>query len=351
MPKILVTGATGFIGRHLVRRLVKQGQQVQCMVRKSSNRQHLPESDVEFVISDFTDAASLGQAVRGCDTVYHLAGQTSGSRATLNLMNARGCQKLSAACAQQTTPPTLVIVSSLAAAGTSPINHMRTAETPAIPVSNYGRSKRAGELAALQYASRVPTSIVRPGIVFGPENTEVFPIFQSISQLHLHAVPGFSSRRVSLIHSEDLIDLLLLTARHGKRIQQSQDGDSSATHNGIYFAADPQQPSLHQLGRMVGKAVNAGPLLILPIAEPIAWLVAGCAELASHVLGISQSFNTDKMREAFAGNWINSMEREMHELGFRPKQTLQVRLDQTADWYRQHGWLPSSPEHSVGPSS
>ena len=69
MSKILVTGATGFIGRHLIRRLVKQGQQVQCVVRKSSNRQHLPESDIEFVVSDFTDAASLGQAVRGCDTV------------------------------------------------------------------------------------------------------------------------------------------------------------------------------------------------------------------------------------------------------------------------------------------
>lgn len=344
MSRRLVTGATGFIGGHLVASLTAQGHAVRCLVRRSSDTTHLPAAGVELIVGDVSDAGAVQRAVQGCDIVYHLAGKTSARhRAELYRVNEGGCEQVARACAAQKTPPLLILVSSLAAAGPCPPHRLITERDPARPVSAYGRSKYAGECATWSWADRMPLSIVRPAIVFGPRNRDMLPIFQVIQRLGVHAVPGMTPRRVSLIHQQDLLEILDRVVRVGQRVKPQQPASAAVEPSedaaGIYFAAAPEQPTYAELGRMIARALDRSPLLVLPLPEPLIWLIAAGNQCVTHLRGRSDSLNLDKIREAVAGDWISSTDRVRDELGFQPPCSLQQRLNETARWYRTHGWV------------
>ena len=143
MVRVLVTGATGFIGSNLTAHLVERGDEVTCLVGGSSRREPLERLGVRFAVGDVRDAAAVRAAVRGADVVYHLAGIITAFRpAEMMEVNAEAFRNVAAGCADCETPPTLVAVSSLAAVGPSPPDRARTESDPPAPVSHYGRAKR-----------------------------------------------------------------------------------------------------------------------------------------------------------------------------------------------------------------
>jgi nucleoside-diphosphate-sugar epimerase len=318
-------------------------------MRATSRRDHLPVDLLEIVTAPLEDPDALQHAVRGCDAVYHLAGRTSAlTTPELYRTNGWGSYLLAKACAEATTPPRLVVVSSLAAAGTSISGRLRTERDPSTPVSEYGRSKRAGELAATAWARNLGVSIVRPGIVFGQRNEEMLPMFRSIARFHIHAVPGYQPRRVGLIHHEDLIEILLRVERQGEvvsaDVQRRQAGSveelpGTDGGEGYYVAVMPEFPTYAQLGRMIAQAMGTSRMLVMPISEPVAWLAAASNQYLNRARGRSDSFNLDKIREAFAGDWVGCTQKLQQQLGFQPPRSLQQRLDETAEWYRANGWL------------
>jgi nucleoside-diphosphate-sugar epimerase len=166
--KALVTGASGFIGSHLLPLLVAQGVNIRAMVQPGQEVSSLERLGVEIVTGDVRDLASLAAAVDGVDAVFHLAGLlTAHSRRRLLEINEQGTNNVARVCAERTTPPVMLLVSSLAAVGPAMNGEPRTELDPPRPISNYGRSKRAGELAARRWADRIPLTIIRPPMVFG----------------------------------------------------------------------------------------------------------------------------------------------------------------------------------------
>lgn len=335
MGKVLVTGSTGFIGRHLVEALVRRGDRVRCVVRPSSDLAPLSPFEVEVVRSGLDDQSALRQALQGVETVYHLAAMTSARRtAELYRVNGEGTARLAEACAACQPPPTLVYVSSVAAAGPVGRGRVRVEEDIPAPVSHYGLSKRAGELAAEQYSKSVPVTVVRPGIVFGPGNRELLPIFQSVSTIRIHVSPTFDPPPLSLIHVTDLIELLLRAQSHGSRVVAA-----SRSAEGYYFAVAPEYPNYLQLGRLVARALNIQRVVLLPIANPLPWLIAAMTQGANFAFSRHGTFNVDKMRDAFVGSWACSADRAERELGFRVRTPLVERLRETGQWYRQQRLL------------
>jgi dihydroflavonol-4-reductase len=240
MAKVLVTGASGFIGTHLVAALAAQGDAVTCLVRKTSKADHLQTLGARLLLGDVTDSDSLLTAVAGHQVVYHLAGRTLAlkDREFYNV-NRRGVAHVAKACAGQETPPVLVYVSSLAAAGPAIDGRPRVESDPTEPVSHYGRSKRGGEHAAESYAHRVPVTVVRPPIVLGEGDRLGLPLFRSAIRFGVHLAPGLKPQRFSLIHADDLVHLLILAAERGKRLPPlGQRGESAG--QGYYFAACEQ---------------------------------------------------------------------------------------------------------------
>lgn len=339
MSKILVTGASGFIGCHLVPALVRRGHEVTCLARKQSNFDRLAGFDFRRAEGDVCNIDSLRRAVAGHDAVFHLAGLIKATHAKQYFdVNCNGMGNVAAACAAVATPPVLLIASSLAAMGPSTRHRPRVESDPPAPVSQYGRSKLAGEQEARKWAAAVPISILRPPIVFGDGDPGTLEIFRPIARLGLHVVPRVVTQRVSAIHAADVAAAMVLASEHGRRLL-SDPTDGTAAAQGCYFLAAERDVTLHELGRMIGAALGRRRTLVLPMSLPGVWVFGLCTEALGRLRGRPRPFNLDKAREALAGSWTCSAAAAARDFQFSVAKPLEARLGQTADWYREHGWL------------
>jgi nucleoside-diphosphate-sugar epimerase len=334
---VLVTGASGFIGQHLVRRLIERGDRVSCLVRATSRIDELRSSGARLIVGDATDRAGIERALAEsrAGVVFHLAGLLKAVRtADFARVNAGGVESVAAACAGRAGRPLLIVVSSLAAAGPCAGDQpLMEGDSPA-PVSAYGRSKLAGELAAARHAGEMAITIVRPPIVFGPGDRGVLEMFRPIAHSGLHVVPGSKERRVSLIHVADLVALLLLAAGKGERLRPG-----GAPGQGIYFVAADHDPTYDELGQAIARAMGKKRATVVHVPGPLVRLVGLCGDSLGRVRQRPGWVNSDKMVEALAGSWMCSSAKARTRLGWSPAATLAVRLRETAQWYRQAGWL------------
>lgn len=336
MPTALVTGASGFIGPRLVTRLQKAGREVVCLVRGSSKTDRLAPLGVRLVVGDVTDAASLPAALEGIDEVYHLAGRLHASRLEDYLaVNETGAVNLAQACAERETPPVLVNVSSLAAAGPSPVGKPHAEGDPWRPISMYGKSKLAAERALAPFADRVPITTVRPPVVFGPGDRDGFLMVQGIRRTRIHPVPNRSGLPLSLIHADDLCEAIALAGQRGERMMPGQ-ADNDPT--GLYYAADPTPSTWADAGRMAAAGLGVRVFVLKTRKWPFLLPALG-GDLIGKLTGKPSIFGMDKLREASATGWVCSVDKAVRELGFACAASLGERYAQTAQWYRNAGWL------------
>jgi nucleoside-diphosphate-sugar epimerase len=142
-----------------------------------------------------------------------------------------------------------------------------------------------------------------------------------------------------LIHHRDLIEILVRVASQGTRIGAAPRNGSLRSSAGYYFAGDPRPVTYEQLGRLIAEGLGRSHPLMFYFAEPLLWLAAAGNELAAQWRGRPNTFNTDKIREATAGDWASSPHALQHELNFTPACSLAERFRETAHWYLDHGWL------------
>jgi dihydroflavonol-4-reductase len=323
--RILVTGASGFIGGHLVAELARRREHVSCLVRAPSRAGRLTGLPVDLVHGDLDDLASLRRAVEGATQVYHLGGATKALRAIdYYRTNAAGTARLLAACAGARVPPLrVVLVSSLAACGPSPIGRALTEEDPPRPVTPYGRSKLVAETVARMYADRFPLTVVRPPIVYGPADREAVALFRLVN-LGVRPVPG--DGQLSLIHIDDLVAGLLLA------------GQDQVPSGRTYFLAGLEQPTFDELGRLVAAALGRRTVGVR-VPYPVTQLSALMAELLARLRGRPSVFDRAKASEVHQSGWRCRADRAHEELGFSPRVDLAVGLRETVSWYRTRGWL------------
>ena len=242
----------------------------------------------KLITGDVTDAATLPSAIANVDVVYHLAGLTKANRLSDYLRtNEQGVRNLVEICARLTTPPVVVLVSSLAAAGPMPQrNRWRTESDPPAPVSHYGISKLAGERAAEAFADRVPITIIRPPMVLGPGDVTGFALFQSIHRMRSYLVLGLP-RRASIVHVADLNTALIAAAQHGERLP-ARDATSAETECpgcGRYYVAADEHPTFSELSRMVARSVNRPYALPIQLPLVMIWPAVMPGEIAGRITG------------------------------------------------------------------
>ncbi len=320
---VLVTGATGFIGSHLVERLVALGARVRCLVRRTSRTSVLPDG-VTLALGDLRTGEGLRDAVRGAVLVFHLAGVTKAiSRADYEQGNAAATRHLVEALGESCRR--LVHVSSLAAVGPSRDGSPVSEGAEPRPVSCYGRSKLEAERAIRESAWAGRAVIVRPPVVFGPRDTDVLEIFRMVAR-GWALVVGDPTARFSLIYVEDLVEGLLEAAAAEKAAGRT------------YFMADPTPASWPQFVQLAGQILGRRPRL-LRVPGPAAWIAALGWEAAARLRGKPSIISRDKVAEARAGEWICDVARARAELGFQARTPLPEALARTLAWYRQAGLL------------
>ena len=222
------------------------------------------------------------------------------------------------------------------AAGPAPRDGVRDEADASGPVSAYGRSKLAGDGELAARARRLPITIVRPGVVFGPHDANVAAMFQSIQWTRLHAMMGFRSPRLSLVHVADLVGLALEAAARGTRLVA---GAEAAAGAGIYHACDDREfPTHAELGRKMARALGTF-AIVLPLPLTVAVPTAFAIETYWNLRGQPSIVSPDKIREAIAPSWAASAARARRDLDFAPAASLDERLAETARWLRENGRL------------
>jgi nucleoside-diphosphate-sugar epimerase len=324
---VLVTGANGFVGSHLVEALLARGHHVRCMVRSTSDLSYIRHLPVEMVHGDVCDADCLHQACQGIDILCHCAALTRAvDEATFLQVNTEGTRALARAAVEAAPDLTrFLYVSSQTASGPSRgEDDLLDESRPPQPITWYGRSKWEAEQALLSMQGDLPLTIVRPGVIFGPRDRDVFTYFDLVNR-HLQLKLGKDERKITLIYIRDLIHLLLLALENEAAIGQTYFGCGQALSYDDFSAA---------ISRALGKKAVR---ITLPVAvtTPIA-LVAGIQE---RLTGRPALLNGQRVKDMRQRYWLCSGEKARRELGFETQTDLYTAVRETAEWYRENGWL------------
>jgi nucleoside-diphosphate-sugar epimerase len=323
--RALVTGANGFLGAWLVRRLRAEGHSVRALVRPGSEPGPLAGLDVELARGDVTDAAGLPEAVRDRDVIFHLAGiRRAPRREDFFRVNAEGTRLLLEACAAHAPGlARFVLCGSLASVGPSAVP--RREEEPFAPREWYGESKAESERLTLSFADRLPVTVARPTRITGPGDKENLLFFRLASR-GIHLAFGRQERPLSWVDVEDCARAMVLLAERPEAVGQA------------FFVASPDLTSIEGLQREVARAlgrrtrtVNIPPAALRGIAS--------LADVASRLLGRHLPINRKLVEQVLAPGWVCDPGKARRVLGFETRVTLRDSLDRSAAWYREVGWI------------
>lgn len=331
MKRALVTGASGFVGVHLVRYLLELHWNVTCVVRDASRVPTDIRSRAKIVQADICESEQYAFALQGLDCVFHLAAVTHSLNSRgMDRVNVAGSLALLDAAAALDRAPVVVFVSSLAASGPSPSGNPCNESTIPSPVSAYGRSKLAAEQAARSMADRVPITIVRPGVIFGSGSNGTWHLLAPIVKFGIHLVPGWNTRRLSMTHVRDFVHLLTLCYANGERLPHDK---SSPISVGVYCVGTDEQPTYVEVGKLMGDAVGRGRPINFRIPNWTLRIFGLLADSANLMQGKSRLLGTDKVRELVGSNWTCDVSKIQQQLKFAPNRSLAERWRETAASY------------------
>ncbi len=325
--KALVTGATGFIGSHLVDALLQRGDQVRCLIRNPSDLKWLEGLPIEVAQGDCNDKGSLGGAVKGMDQIFHLAGVTKAiDEKTYFEVNAYGTENLVHACLEHNPQlKKFIYLSSQAAAGPCQNGGQKKETDQCKPVSAYGRSKRMGEDLILAHAHELPLLILRSSAVYGPRDRDIYTFFKLISK---RIKPCFYSQgqRLSLCYVEDIVQAILLAALADKGVGE------------IFFLSDGQDYRMEEVSHVFASSMGVNPICIR-VPE---WMILGVASLSEYFSKLSGKpalLNRGKVEEMVQKNWVCDITKAKTVLGFKPQVSLEEGARLTFEWYKKVNWL------------
>jgi nucleoside-diphosphate-sugar epimerase len=327
--KVLITGASGFIGFHLIEAALQRGLAVCAAIRPGSVIDQLKPFDIEYCELDYTNEALLVKqlAASGCKYIIHAAGATrAGSQQAYNTINAEYTFTLARAASKIPGNPItrFVFVSSLAAVG--PLNDRNTVITEEVspaPVTAYGRSKLLAE-QKLRALPQLPLVVLRPTAVYGARERDILIMLRSINR-GIEAYIGRGDQQLSFIYVKDLASVTI-------------DALFARASNMTFNISDGGNYDQYELARLCKWILHKNTLrLHLPHG-----MVKGLAFTLEKLYawrGKTPVLNREKLQELTAVNWLCSIEKAKMHLGFRPQYSLEHGLRETLQWYSEHKWL------------
>jgi len=326
--KVLVTGGTGFAGSHLVSRLVKKGESVRVLVRKSSDTDYLKKLSVELCIGDVIDKKSVRAAVKGVDLVYHIAALFRQARFPDEVfwqVNVEGTQNMLEASYEEGVKR-FVHCSTVGVLG-------HTADPPADetypynPGDVYQRSKCEGEKIALKFFQdkKFPVVVARPAAIYGPGDMRLLRLFKYVSSGRI-IILGDGKPFYHLVYVEDLVTGFELCAQKENALGK------------VYILGGNEYLALNDLVDLIAKVLGISLSKIHLPVFPFKALSALCEKVCIP-LGIEPPLHRRRV-DFFTKSRAFNISKAKKELGYKPEFDLETGLRLTAEWYREKGFLP-----------
>jgi len=332
--KVLITGANGFIGSHLIPLLQSEGYDVYGLTRKSSSQKNIEGLNLKIRIGDLTDLESLKNPVKDMDFIIHLAGVVAAkSKEDFFRNNVDGTINL--AKAVESANPTLsrfVFVSSLAACGPSTSIKAIDEIDNQKPVSFYGESKKTAEKFLLEFKDKFPITIVRPPIVYGPKDKGVFVFVQSVAKGVVPKMNGFNRNQekyYSIVFVKDLcLGVLKMIQPEGVALSSGES----------FFISNFNYVTYKEIITTVSSLLNKKPVWI-PVPRAAMHVLAKSMGLLSLVTRRSYPFNPDKLNEILPDYWTCNPQKAKNILGFETKTDFFTGMKETVEWYKKNKWI------------
>lgn len=333
--RILITGASGFIGSFLTEKALESGYETYAGVRKGSSREYLQDERIRFVDLHFSDSEKLtAQLKQMADTegrfdyIVHNTGVTKAvDPEAFERVNFRFTANfIDALIAANAVPEKFVLMSSLSVMGPGDeqfYSAIRMHDAPR-PNTAYGRSKLRAE-EYLHAQKDFPYLILRPSGVYGPREKDYLMMIKTVkSGLDISA--GLREQRLTFVYVRDLAEAVFLA------LQSPVNGKS-------YFVTDGHSYTDKEYTALLRKLLGKKVVLRLKIPLPIVKLISIAAEEISKITKQASTLNRDKFRIMQQRNWLCEVEPLQNELGFSPAYDLRKGLEESIRWYREHRWI------------
>ena len=339
MEKILITGASGFIGSFIVEEALRRGFDTWAAMRRSSKKDFLTDPRINFIELDLSSKEKLTEQLRGqeFDYVVHAAGVTKClDPQDFYRINTEGTKNLVRALLALKMPlKRFVYISSLSIFGAirekQPYEEIRETDTPK-PNTHYGRSKLEAEQWLDSLNTQLPTSstrfpyvVLRPTGVYGPRERDYFLMAQSIKQ-HTDFAVGYRRQDITFVYVQDVVQAVFLACERGKTGRK-------------YFLSDGQVYQSSTFSDLIRREL--GNPWWIRVKAPI-WLlrvITFFGDKVGHLTGKITALNNDKYHILRQRNWRCDIQPAIDELGYKPQYTLEQGVPITIRWYKDNGWL------------
>ena len=330
--KILITGASGFIGSFIVEEALKRGFETWAAVRKSSSKAYLQDERINFIELNLSSKEQLVEQLKGkgFDYVVHAAGVTKClNKQDFSRINTLGTENLVDALIEVGMPlKRLVFISSLSIFGAikeqQPYEEIRETDSPQ-PNTAYGKSKLEAEKYLESLGTRVPYIILRPTGVYGPREKDYFIMAKSIKG-HSDFAVGYKRQDITFVYVQDVVQAVFLA------LEKGENGRKYFLSDGLVYQSTTFSDLIHEeLGRPWWIRITA-PVWVLRI-------VTFFGEYVGRMTGKVTALNNDKYNILKQRNWRCDIQPAIDELGYQPKYDLKQGVKETIKWYKDNGWL------------
>ncbi|MDF1696463.1 MAG: NAD(P)-dependent oxidoreductase [Saprospiraceae bacterium] len=328
--KVLITGASGFVGGFLVEEALNRDLDVYAAVRPTGNKEYLTDPRIKFLNLDFENVQNLAEVFNShqFDYLIHNAGlKKSPRKEDYFKVNAEYLNNIIHALqSTDTSLKKITFVSSLAAYG--PAEYTETGivmeDSTPHPVTNYGRSKLKGE-HYLQSQDSLPYVIIRPTAVYGPREKDLFTMYQFLNK-RLDISVGLEDQKLTFIYVKDLVRVIL---------------DSTLAHkkNVAYFATDLEVHTSSSYNKAILKALGNKLALKLKLPITVMKVLGFASEKLGSLFGQYPALNVEKVNELEANSWICDTTALVKDLNYKPQYDLERGLAESIAWYKEKNWL------------
>jgi nucleoside-diphosphate-sugar epimerase len=326
--KVLISGASGFVGFHLIEAALANNLDVYAAVRKSSDIKHLASYNIKYTYPDFTNVEKLSAELNenGYDFIIHAAGTTKAkNQEEYNRVNAVYTVNLAKAAELCNAGlKKMVFISSLAALG--PLTHpdqLITESTSPAPVTAYGKSKLLAEQQLKDI--NIPLIVLRPTAVYGSRDKDIFIILKTFSK-GFEPYIGRKSQQLSFVYAKDLASI---------SVKALFANDAA---NDVYNITDGNCYTRYEMADITKNVLTRKTLKFhLPLT-----VVKGLAILLERTYGMfdkTPALNLEKLNELTAVNWCCNISKARESLDFQPEYNLQQGLKEALEWYKLNGWF------------